>query len=113
MGRIRSVKGVNEAELVRMIRQVGKKLADGMTAITVTIEGPGRSEQVSSLGKLDLGLGKGQGFPMITLKRGFVVKGIDLRRSSLHKEKDHSLGPLGKTGGTDLAPQKACQGSIT
>ncbi len=78
MSRICPVKGVNEAELIRMIRQVRKKLADGMTAFAVTVERPGRSKQVSGLGELNLGLGKGQGFAMVSLQGGFEVKGIDL-----------------------------------
>ena len=110
MGRICPVKGVNETELVGMIRQFREKFADGMTTIPVTVEGPRGSEQVSSLGKLDLGLGKGQGFPMVALQGGFVVKGINLRRPSLHKEEDHPLGSLGETGGSDLALQKTGQG---
>ena len=84
-----------------------------MTALAVSVERPGRGKQVSGLGELNLGLGKRQGFAVVSLQGGFEVKGIDLRRSSFHKKKDYPFGSLGEARWVGLAMKHTRQSGET
>src|ERR1017187_3502612 len=78
---------IQQAQVVGMLLEIGKKVGDGKAALSAPGELEGRSHERAGL-SCTLG----------SREIGTVVEGLVLARSALHVQKDHALGPGRKHG---------------
>ncbi len=91
-----AVHGLDEADVVDVLGDLGEQVADPGAALAVLLKAPGRLEQVEGFAGYDLGAREGQGLAMVTLQERLVIEGVHLRRSAVHEEEDDALGAGGE-----------------
>ena len=92
MRRVRTVNGTQNAKVVNVLCDVGKQLAYRQAALTVLMKLPGRLQQVALLAERDSRKIKRQRFAVVPIQQRLGVERVDMGRSSLHEQKDHTLG---------------------
>lgn len=101
MGNALGVHGVDEAEVIDMLGDVGKEAADPATGLAVLFEIPKGLEEFA-LAFLPKGLlsdaDEVEGLAIAFDELGFVVEGIDMAGTAGHEEKDDALGLPWKDG---------------
>jgi len=105
VGDIRFAQGMQHAELIRDLRQVLPEFGHPVPALACLAQGPGWFHQVSTLGELNLALGKGKGLAIILFKPGLVIEEVHVGRPTVHEEEDDPSGPGGEEC---LRPWGAC-----
>ena len=98
VGGIGAVQGAQDAEVIHTLRHVGKQFADRKPAFAVVFEGPRRFQKRGRRRKLNPRLLSRIGLAVIAIQQGLGIKGVDLRRSAFHQQKNHALGPRRKMG---------------
>ena len=99
---------LDEAAVVDDLRDIRKEITHPRAALTVLAKLPRACEQISSFSKLHARLGKRKGLAMIARKQRLVVEGVDLRRTTMHEEKDHTLGARTKVRRRQHAAASSC-----
>lgn len=87
------VHAVDETEAVGMPGEVRVKLGNGQAALTAGFEGEWAPQDGAVLEGV-------QAFPVVTVKSGLVVEGIDMGGTAPHAGEDNPLGLGGKMGTT-------------
>jgi hypothetical protein len=77
MSSICSMHGIQKADIVDMLSDIGKQLTDMNAAFTMLTKSPWRTKQIASRSKLNTWLGKRQRLPIILLA---VQNGTGLNR---------------------------------
>ena len=77
---------------------IGKKLANHMAALPMRAELPRGFKKVACGCELNFRFIVGERFAMIAIEHSFLFKGIHMRGSALHEEKNHALGFGSKMG---------------
>ena len=88
--------GANHGHVVRHFRVVGKVVGDILPGLTILLELGGVAEDFELLSLklgdgLALGEGLGHGFAIELIELGFVVEGLEMRRTAGHAEKDDAF----------------------
>jgi hypothetical protein len=84
---------MDHAKVVGAGTDVGKQFAYWMAALAMLMEFPRRLEQVSGGGKLHTRLRARVGLAVIAIQQRLGIKRVDVRRATLHEQKDDPLGP--------------------
>ena len=86
--------GANDAQIVRMLGDIRKQIADLDAALPVLPELPGRLQQVPDavFGERQRPL-KRQRLAMILRQPRLGIEGVHVRRTAVHEQEDHALGP--------------------
>ena len=95
-GGVGAVGAVDETNVIHMPRDIGKQLADFVSALTVRLELPRRGKEIAGLGKGHLRFGKRQRLAVVALKQRFVLEGVHVRRAAFHEQENDALGPRPK-----------------
>src|SRR5215475_3879476 len=92
--------GPDNTKVVNTGTHVRKQVTHFDTALAIMLELPRRLHQASHLGliKSERSL-EGQRFSIVQCQAWFGIEGIDMRRSSMHEEKNDTLGPGGEMAG--------------
>ena len=85
--------GIDKADIVNVPRHFGKQFADMETAFPVRFEFPGGLEEILGLAGDDPGFVEGDRFAVVAGQLRFVVKGVHLRGTTMHEEKNDPFGP--------------------
>ena len=85
------MQALDQAQVVDHFGDFGKDFADPLSAFSVLRKAIGTFHQIAGLGKLHTWLLTGIGFAVITPKGRLVIEGVDLRRSTVHEQKDDPL----------------------
>jgi hypothetical protein len=88
---VRTVQRFDERQSIDMFSHIGKQIADPSPRLSILLEFPRALEQIACLGKLDPGFGNRERLTMQASKLGLVIEGVDMRGTSVHKHKNHSL----------------------
>lgn len=101
VGHALGVHGVDEAEVVDVLGNMGKEGADPAAGLAVLFEIPEWFEELA-LGLFSEGVfadaDEVEGLAVAFDELGFVVEGIDMAGAAGHEEEDDSLGLSGKDG---------------
>jgi hypothetical protein len=91
----------DNAEVVDALSNVGEKIRNREPAFAVAFEFPGGLQQVARRsGKSDTRQFERRRLAVISIEKGFGIKGIDMRGAAFHEKKDDSFGPRRVMGGS-------------
>jgi hypothetical protein len=100
---IGSMSAPDDAEIVDAMSNVGEKIRNREPALTVAFEFPGGLQQVARRsGKSDTRKLERRRLAVISIEKGFGIKGIDMRGAAFHEKKDDSFGPRRVMGGSHM-----------
>src|SRR5713101_8225992 len=112
---VRSPHGADEANVVHLLGELRKEIADPSAALAVLLELPWRLEQIEGLARDDLGALEGQRPAVVAREKRLIVEGVDLRRAAVHKEEDHTFGARGEVrrlDGEGIRRLSRCDGGM-
>ena len=88
--------GVQNAQVVNTFSDVWKQVADLDAAFAVMVKLPRGLQQRSGRCELNSGFVERQWLPVVPRQQRFGFKRVDMRRPTLHKQKDDPFGSSGK-----------------
>jgi hypothetical protein len=116
VGWIRSMDTPENAEVVDALGDVGKEIGNGKPAFPVLAEFPGRLEQVTRFCKGNARQFEGRWLSVIPIQKRLGVKGVDVRRSTLHEQENNPLRArwqVSLRARGQFGPEKGMEGHLT
>jgi hypothetical protein len=96
VGNSLGVHALKKAQVIDMPGNVGEKLGDILSALTIFFEAPEifKNALVGNLSgfRQSAGIIKGSHLPVVFFQDGLVVKGIDVAWAALHEEENNAFG---------------------
>ena len=88
--RVRAPHRIDHAQVIDVLSDMRKQIADPRPALAVLPKLPRRLQQVSGRRRENSRLRKRQRLPMIPFEQRLVIERVDLRRPTVHEEKNDS-----------------------